>query len=62
MLDQYPDILDMEDICKILRIGKNQAYSLLHTKQIGGFRIGRVWKIPKVALEAYLLQESRIHL
>lgn len=58
MLGQYPDILDIEDLCEVLRIGKNQAYSLLHTGQIGSFRIGRVWKIPKIALEAYLLKQS----
>ncbi len=58
MLEQYPDVLDVEDLCNILRIGKNHTYELLRAGQIGSFRIGRAWKIPKISLEAYLRQQS----
>lgn len=60
MLNQYGDILTVEDLCDFLRIGRNRAYELLKTRQIKGFRIGRVWKIPKFALEEYLMNHSMI--
>lgn len=60
MLNQYGDILTVEDLCEFLRIGRNRAYELLKTQQIKGFQIGRVWKIPKFALEEYLMNRSPI--
>lgn len=58
MLEQYPEVLDVEDVCKIFRVGKNRVYELLQTGRLGGFRLGRTWKIPKIALEAYLKHQS----
>lgn len=58
MLEQYEEVLDVEDICKIFRVGRNRVYELLQTGQLGGFRLGRTWKIPKISLEAYLRQQS----
>lgn len=59
MLEKYQDVLDVDDLCNILRISRNGTYELLRTGQIGGFRIGRTWKIPKIALETYLTQNSK---
>ena len=30
MLKNYPDVLNIHDLCEILRIGKKTAYKLLH--------------------------------
>ncbi|MDR2023093.1 MAG: helix-turn-helix domain-containing protein [Hungatella sp.] len=46
----------LEDVCEILSIGKNTAYSLLNTKELQGFKIGHVWKIPKSSLESYITE------
>lgn len=54
MLEQYQDILTIEELCEILKIGRNRAYELLDTGQIKGFRLGRPWKIPKLSVEHYL--------
>lgn len=59
MLEQYKDVLDVDDLCNILRVSRNSTYGLLRTGQIGSFRIGRTWKIPKIALEAYLTRNSK---
>ena len=47
MLDEYRDVLTVNELCEILMIGKNSAYALLGTHKIAAFRIGRCWKIPK---------------
>lgn len=41
MFNDYDDLLTIEELCAILLIGKNAAYTLLKTKQIKAFRIGR---------------------
>ena len=58
MLDQYQDIMTIFDVAEALCIGKNRVYELLEKKELKGFRIGRVWKIPKEALKEYILTQS----
>lgn len=58
MLKDYPEILTIQELCEVLNIGKNTAYSLLQAKQIKGFKIGSNWKIPKIAIEDYIRQSS----
>ena len=60
MLNQYGYIITVEELCGILMIGRNRAYELLKTGQISGFRLGRNWKIPKIALEEYLKKQARL--
>lgn len=55
MLNQYEDILTVEDVCDILMIGRNRVYELLSTGELKGFRIGkRSWRIPKERVEEYI--------
>lgn len=60
MLEQYGDIISVEELCEILKTGKNRVYELLQTNQIGSFRLGRNWKIPKISVIYYLETQSRI--
>lgn len=60
MLNNYEDILTVPDVAQILYIGKNRVYELLDNGDLKGFRIGRVWKIPKEALLEYILVHSRL--
>ena len=48
------DIITIEELCESLSIGKNTAYSLLNSKEIPAFRIGRSWKIPKESVARYI--------
>lgn len=59
MLEQYRDVLDVYDAAEALCIGKNRVYELLGDGSLKGFRIGRVWKIPKKAVEDFINQNSR---
>ena len=56
MLEEYPDILTVEEACEALRMGYNAMYDLLNSGKLKGFRNGRVWRIPKLAIKEYILE------
>lgn len=58
MFNQYDDLLTVDELCEILKIGKNEAYRLLKDRTIKGFRIGRIWKISRESIESYIRGES----
>lgn len=43
MLNEFDDLLTVEEVCCILSVGKNTAYHLLTTSEIPAFKIGRLW-------------------
>ncbi len=47
MLDNIDDILTVNDICKILKMGENMVYKLLKNGDIQSIRVGRKYLIPK---------------
>lgn len=53
-LEKYPDVLSIEDICTIMRIGRNNAYKLLQKNEIPNRKIKRKYIIPKMGLINYL--------
>ena len=60
MFDSYSEILSVEEVCEALRIGANQAYALLNSGKLKGYKQGRVWKIPRQALVEYIVIQSKI--
>lgn len=60
MLEQYNDIMSILDITEVLSIGRNRVYELLSNGDLKGFRIGRNWKIPKKAVQDYIMTQSRL--
>ena len=61
MLAEYPDILTVEEACEALRTGYNAMYDLLKSGKLKGYRNGRVWRIPKLAVKEYILESARIN-
>ena len=55
MLEQYDDILTTDEVCEILKIGKNAMYELLNKGELKAIKNGRVWRVPKVAIQDYIL-------
>lgn len=55
----YPDVLEVEQLTEALMIGKNSAYKLLKSGKLTSFKIGRIYKIPKVSLIAYISIENQ---
>ena len=60
MLEDYPDILTVEEACEALRVGYNAVYDLLNAGKLKAYKNGRVWRIPKVAVKKYILENSQI--
>lgn len=58
MLNKYSDILTVEELCEVLRIGKNTAYKLLKSDEIKSIKIGKIYKIPKKSVRKYLEQNT----
>lgn len=58
MLENYNDVLLIDDIMNILKVGRNTAYKLINSGEIKSLRIGRNIRIPKICLIDYLSRES----
>lgn len=59
MFEEYADVLTTYEACEALRIGYNALYGLLNSGKLKGFRNGRVWRIPKQAIQEYILTSIR---
>lgn len=57
MLEEYQEILTVDEVCEVLRIGYNAMYELLSTGKLKACRNGRVWRIPKVAVQDFILRQ-----
>ncbi|MDD7184408.1 MAG: helix-turn-helix domain-containing protein [Oscillospiraceae bacterium] len=57
MDEKITELLSIEDLMELLNVGKNTAYSLLETGKIKAFKIGRIWKVPRKAVEDYIYSE-----
>jgi len=62
MFNEYSDIVTVDDLCEMLSIGKNTAYTLLNTSAIKALHYGRVWKIPKLAVIDFIVENSRMRI
>ncbi len=60
MLEEYDDLLSVDEACEALKIGRNTIYTLLNSRTLKGFRCGRVWKIPKLAVSQYILESAKL--
>lgn len=47
---EYPDIVSVEEIQEMLRIGRNSVYTLLKQGLIKSIKIGKKYIIPKSAV------------
>ncbi|MDE7176347.1 MAG: helix-turn-helix domain-containing protein [Lachnospiraceae bacterium] len=59
MLNQYEEIITIDELCDILMIGKNLAYRLLTENKIKAFRIGKKWKIPKSSVIQFIQESTK---
>lgn len=60
MLEEYADILTVEEACEALRVGYNALYALLGSGELKAYRNGRTWRIPKIAIKDYILQSAKL--
>lgn len=53
---ELPIVLTIDDLMVALSIGRNTAYELIRSGQIHSIRVGKQIRIPRDALEKYLLR------
>lgn len=59
MFRHYPDVVDVAGMRSMLGgIGEKTAYKMLREGQVKSVRAGRNYRIPKLAVISYLLNEA----
>ncbi|WP_042238827.1 MULTISPECIES: helix-turn-helix domain-containing protein [unclassified Paenibacillus] len=55
LFQDFPDVVNISDMCEMLGgISNKTAYRLLQENKISCFKIGRIYKIPKINILMYL--------
>ena len=63
IFDKYPDVVAVDELCEMLGgISKKLAYRLLGAQEIKSVRIGREYRIPKLCVIDYLMDEEMCHI
>ena len=60
MLEQYDDVMTTEEACEALKVGYNTLYELLNSGLLKGYRNGRTWRIPKLAVQEFILESAKL--
>ena len=55
MLRDYPDVLNIDQMCEILSVSTKTGYALLKKGSIQHLKVGRSYRIPKAHLLTYLI-------
>lgn len=58
--DDITTLYSVEEAANILQLGLSSTYTLLKTGKLKGFKIGKVWKISRLAIQGYILTESKL--
>lgn len=58
MFHDFDDILTIDELAELLKIGKNTTYRLINSGQIKSIRIGKTHRIPKESVNQYILVKS----
>ena len=54
IFNEYPEVVDAEQMSEMLGISTKTAYRLLKNNEVKHFKIGRVYKIPKLHILQYI--------
>ena len=57
MFQDYPDVVNVAQLQKMLGIGRNTAYKLLTEQDIKAKKIGRIYIIPKMNIIKFLTEK-----
>ena len=58
MFAEYPDIVTVRDLQTMLGISRHAAYDLLNAHSIRGIKLGNTYKIPKINVIRYVLENG----
>lgn len=48
--DEMPDLMTVDEVCRLLRLSKNTVYDMIRGKEIPSIKVGRQIRVPKRAL------------
>ena len=54
MLKDYPDVLNIDQMCEILSVSTKTGYKIIKFGSICCLKVGRAYRIPKAHLFSYL--------
>lgn len=57
MFDSYPDVVSVEEIQQMLRIGKNAVYQLLKDGAIKSIKVGKRYVVAKKYIIDFLIEK-----
>lgn len=60
LFEEYPDIVTVPQLREMLGICKANAYQLLNGGQIKCFRVGNVYRIPKICVYDFLKEQTKM--
>ncbi|WP_371744073.1 helix-turn-helix domain-containing protein [Intestinimonas sp. MSJ-38] len=62
LFSQYPDIINISQLQKMLGISRHLAYDLINQGRLTGIKIGNAFKVPKISVIRYIMeQEANSH-
>ena len=60
MFPDFPDIVTVTQLQEMLRVSRHLAYDLINDGSIRGLKIGNAFKIPKVNVIEYVMDQKRV--
>lgn len=60
MLDYCDTLITPEEAAELLGCGMNTIYKVLKSGKLKAMRIGRIWRIPRRAVQEYIIAESKM--
>jgi excisionase family DNA binding protein len=54
MFENYPDVVNVKDLCEMLLVSKRSAYALIKSGELPAKRIGRLYRIRKADVIDFL--------
>jgi len=58
MFECYGDVVTVNELAKMLKIGRNTAYELVRAGNVPSIKIGRQIRIPKTGIISYLTEKE----
>lgn len=56
MFKEYPDIVTVAQLQKMLHISRQLSYELINSGQIRAFKVGNSFRIPKINVIDFVMQ------
>lgn len=59
MFKQYPDVVDVKQVCEMLNLSRTKVYELIKNGEIKRIPCGRIIKVAKVTVIDFVLQSAQ---